>query len=120
MPPRSGIDIIRFDVPGVGGSAHGGNSRARTDDVRRLFWANPLCSEPGFDTRKGRREMCRLPFLVSRPANYFSRSWVALAYTATSSPMTSALRRVSSLTQSTFTASASPIERSSCRLMACW
>ena len=51
MPPRSGIDIIRFDVPGVGGSAHGGNSRARTDDVRRLFWANPLCSEPGFDTR---------------------------------------------------------------------
>ena len=64
--------------------------------------------------------MFRLPFLVSRPANYFSRSWVALAYTATSSPMTSALRRVSSLTQSTFTASASPIERSSCCLTACW
>jgi hypothetical protein len=57
---------------------------------------------------------------VASGESYSSNSSAAPADTATSSPMASALRWVSSRTQSTGTASASTTAMASCRVVTCW
>ena len=94
------------------GPGAGGSPGAPVADAR---------SEPTAGQVRGRRECSPLArSWCSERRGQYSSSCAALADAVTSSAMASALRRVSLLTQSTCTASASVTARASCCVVARW